>query len=203
MRTRWPLSAESRFAEHGTHGQGILSEWIADCQVGISAQVPDQTITPPVDASRIAPRSQAKRDRVIAAAARPYSSHQTSAEIRKAGFPRPNHALNCERPLDLCHRLDAFGAHVLAYRSPALGNLDALDVRIELPPGRAHRETTVIAELRLLAAEFTRRHVRASSGYNDYHNEAASYHSAPVSTRALTSGMITVFSRPRTQAAGH
>ena len=171
--------------------------------VGISAQVPDQTIALLAYTPRIAPQYQAKRDRIIGAAAHPVPFNRTHPEIRKAGFPRPVNAMKCERPLDLRHRLDAFGAHVLAYRSPVLGNLDALDVRIEFPPGRAHRETTVIAELRLLAAEFTRRHLRASSGYNDYHNEAASYHSAPVSTRALASGMITVLSRPRTRAAGH
>lgn len=123
---------------------------------------------------------------------------------RKAGFPRPDCIVERVKILNLRHRLDAFGANVLTDRLPILGNLDALNVRIEFPTSRAHRETTVITELRLLAAHFTSRHVRASSGYNACHNNCASYHSAQVSTRALNSGMITGnYAGARIQRAGH
>ncbi len=60
----------------------------------------------------------------------------------------------------LSKRLDALGAKFLADHIFALTHSDGLDVRVELPAGGAHRKTTHIAKLRLLATSFTHSHGR-------------------------------------------
>ena len=60
--------------------------------------------------------------------------------------------------LELCQCLDAFGTQVLPHVLPIFHHAHALDVRVELAAGCAHREAAGIAEHRLLAAICTFRH---------------------------------------------
>jgi hypothetical protein len=60
--------------------------------------------------------------------------------------------------LELCHCLDALGTQILPHVLPVFHYADALDVRVELAAGRAHREAAGIAEHRRFAAICTFRH---------------------------------------------
>ncbi len=70
--------------------------------------------------------------------------------------------------LEFRHCLNAFCAGVLLHVLPAFKNTDALNIRVELAARRPHREAALVAKLGLLPADFTNRHLIASTLTSTY-----------------------------------